>query len=200
MNRANGVTAGRGRAAVVRLRRTVVGVALCMAAVAARADTIDQGLVLLIGDGTLGSHLSDRTYEGVAYDWALPPNWGAWLPWQSTAYGEVNVSHWRGCTGSVCGFVNEIGVSPVFRHTNFLPSGDAWYLDFSVGAHIISPTRIANQVYSTAFQFGEFAGVGWLFGSGHYDLGLRYQHESNSDWKTPNDGMNFVQLRLAYSW
>ena len=180
----------------------VLVAALLLAAVdLVRADPLPHAIGLLEGDGTLGSHLSDRTFKGVSYDQDLPPDWLGPLPWDLGSYVEFEVARWHACTGRDCGGLTDFGVSPVFRSWTLLAADHDWFLEASLGAHLISQTRIAAQVYSTAFQFGEFAGIGRRFGDdGRVELGLRYQHESNSVWKTPNDGMNFIVLRLAVRW
>jgi len=44
-------------------------------------------------------------------------------------------------------------------------------------------------------------GFGLGFGEkGQYELSYRYQHISNGDIKTPNNGMNLHLLRLGYSF
>jgi hypothetical protein len=55
--------------------------------------------------------------------------------------------------------------------------------------NLLSRTQIGEHQLSTAFQFGEFAGVGIAFGDKRqFDLGVRYQHVSNADIKSPTTG------------
>lgn len=182
-------------------RLVLLGAVLTAATGAARADAMNHAFGLVEGDGAFGSHLSDRTYVGLVYDWDWPEDWAAYLPRGLTIYPEANLARWRGCSGTLCGDITDAGLTPVFRLPMTTAAGTSWYVDAGVGAHLISHTRIGPQVYSTAFQFSEFVGVGWLLGKdGRYDIGGRYMHESNADWKKPNDGMNFMLLRLAVRW
>lgn len=176
-----------------------IGLMLFLAAGAARADGPGHAFGLVEGDGTLGSHLSDRNYIGLVYDWDWSPAWTQKLPGAPFLYPEFNLSHWHGCAGPECGHVTEIGLTGALRWDDGA-GRIPWYIDAGVGGHLLSDTRIGPQVYSTAFQFSEFAGLGWLVGSERYDLGLRFMHESNGDWKKPNDGMSFLLLRLAVRW
>lgn len=182
-----------------RVLRSLATCLLSLMAGAAWADPPDQALGISYGDGIFRSHLSDKSYEGLTYDFPLSASWLQALAWGFQIHGEADVARWRGCMGSYCNHVTEVGIAPVFRLPDALPGG--WYLDLSIGAHFISPTRIALQVYSTSFQFGEFVGVGTLFGDQQrYEAGLRLMHESNGDLKLPNDGMTFLQLHLAWRW
>ncbi len=119
--------------------------------------------------------------------WNGPLKWKITFSWGTSVYLEFTTSRWSGCTGSDCDYVYDGGVMPVLRFHALEPAGNPVYIDLGIGGHLISQTHIAAQVYSTAFQFGEIAGFGCMFG--RYDIGLRYQHESNGNIKLPNDGM-----------
>jgi hypothetical protein len=97
----------------------------------------------------------------------------------------------------------DLGLTPVFRMQRdaSLSSGVSPYAEAGIGPHLISETRLGNQQYSTAFQFGSLIGFGLGFGDrGQYEISYRYQHISNADIKTPNQGMNLHMLRLGYSF
>ena len=51
--------------------------------------------------------------------------------------------------------------------------------------------------FSTAFQFGDHLGVGYVFNNG-LDVGLKVQHFSNGAIKRPNSGANVAVVRVAY--
>lgn len=182
-------------------RCLLLGAVLISATGPAWADATNRAFGLVEGDGAFGSHLSDRTYAGLVYDWDWSEDWASYLPWGLVIYPEANLARWRGCSGMLCGDITDVGITPVFRKRMMTAAGTLWYMDAGLGAHLISHTRIGPQVYSTAFQFSELVGAGWLLGEdGRYDIGARYMHESNADWKKPNDGMNFTLLRLAVHW
>ena len=96
-----------------------------------------------------------------------------------------------------------LGLTPVFRfqRDTSLSSGVSPYAELGIGPHLISETRLGNQQYSTALQFGSVLGFGLGFGDkGQYEISYRLQHLSNGDIKTPNQGMNLHLLRLGYSF
>ncbi len=161
----------------------------------------DHAAGLVVGGGVLGSHLSDRTYLGLTYAFPLSADWLQDLAWGFKVHGEADLARWHGCTGADCGDVTDVGATSVFRTALSCSPDVDWYLDLAVGAHLISRTRIASQVYSTGFQFSEFMGTGLLFGEQRrYEVGARLMHESNGDWKTPNDGMDLLVLNMAVHW
>ncbi|MGE5625596.1 MAG: acyloxyacyl hydrolase [Bacillota bacterium] len=180
--------------------KILVCLALLVSAVVAHADSQNQALGLVVGNGILGGYISDRSYIGLVYDHGWAPGWASRIPGKPSIYLESNLSAWHGCTGGDCGTVEDLGVTAVFRwEIGNIPG--SWYEEAGIGGHLISHTRIGPQVYSTGFQFGELAGIGSLVGKdGRYDIGLRIAHESNADYKLPNDGMTFLQLRLAMRW
>jgi len=97
----------------------------------------------------------------------------------------------------------DLGLTPVFRMQRdaSLSSGVSPYAEVGIGPHLLSETRLGNKQYSTAFQLGSLVGFGLGFGDkGQYELSYRYQHISNGDIKTPNNGMNLHMLRLGYSF
>lgn len=97
----------------------------------------------------------------------------------------------------------DLGLTPVFRMQRdaTLSSGVSPYAEVGIGPHLISETRLGERQYSTAFQFGSLIGFGLGFGDkGQYEISYRYQHLSNADIKTPNQGMNLHLLRLGYSF
>jgi opacity protein-like surface antigen len=95
----------------------------------------------------------------------------------------------------------DLSLTPVLRlqRDAQLSSGVTPYAEAGIGTHLITDTRLGQKKYSTAFQFGSLVGFGLGFGEhGQYELGYRFQHISNADIKTPNDGINLHLLRLGY--
>jgi hypothetical protein len=96
-----------------------------------------------------------------------------------------------------------ISLTPVFRlqRDTALSSGVSPFAEAGIGAHLLSATSLANESYSTAFQFGSLLGWGVGFGKhGQYEVGYRFQHISNASIKRPNNGLNLHMLRLGYSF
>ena len=119
--------------------------------------------------------------------------------WQLAGYWEASLGRWKSDAPGGKG-IWDLGFTPVFRLQPKAESGLRPYVEGAVGAHLISNTHVnASRDLGTAFQLGSHAGVGLVFGDeGQFDLGYRYQHLSNADLKSPNPGINFQQVRLAY--
>jgi lipid A 3-O-deacylase len=97
----------------------------------------------------------------------------------------------------------DFSLTPVFRlqRDTALSSGVSPFAEAGIGAHLLTVTSLADDEYSTAFQFGSLLGFGLGFGKhGQYELGYRFQHISNASIKRPNDGLNLHMLRLGYSF
>jgi len=92
-----------------------------------------------------------------------------------------------------------LGVYPVLRLDLQPMGGVVPYIEGAIGFNLLSHTWIENRRLSTAFQFGEFVGVGVSFGDKlQFDLGARYQHISNADIKRPNDGLTYPSIVFQY--
>jgi lipid A 3-O-deacylase len=97
----------------------------------------------------------------------------------------------------------DLSLTPVFRmqRDTALSSGVSPFAEAGIGAHLLSETRLASHELSTALQFGSLFGMGLGFGKhGQYELGYRFQHISNANIKTPNEGLSLHMLRLGYSF
>jgi lipid A 3-O-deacylase len=92
----------------------------------------------------------------------------------------------------------DLGFTPVLRFENTSKKG--FYAEAGIGAHVLSRTYNNNDDgLSTAFQFGDHLGVGYVFGN-KWDVGLKFQHFSNGGIKKPNSGVDFVVLKAAYRY
>lgn len=114
-------------------------------------------------------------------------------------YWDANLAYWRGSMHEgVPGrrqHITDIGFTPVLRYQN--DSGRGWYAEGGIGVHLLSQLYDNNdKQLSTAFQFGDHIGTGYVFANG-WDLGVKIQHFSNGSIKKPNDGVNFLVVKLA---
>jgi lipid A 3-O-deacylase len=136
---------------------------------------------------------------------ALFHQWGRkWFTdgnWYVGGYWEVSLGRWNS-TAAGGKEIWDLGITPVFRLQSKAATGFRPYVEAAVGLHLIDHTHVNNnRDMSTAFQFGDHVGVGLLLGDkGQFDLGYRFQHLSNADIKKPNNGINFQQIRLGYSF
>jgi len=135
---------------------------------------------------------------GAQWDWKDV----AW--WQSNGthiggYWDLTVAEWRendyDGMGTKRNFT-DIGFTPVFRFQHDNKKG--FYGEAGVGANLFSQLYNNNEKkLSTAFQFGDHIGAGYVFANG-LDLGIKLQHFSNGGIKEPNGGQNFAVLKVGY--
>lgn len=175
------------RRASARWRPLLLAAALAGAGpTAAMAQGLDLGL-------TAGSGSRQVHKLGLVLGWTQPePLWQG-QQWRLLLRHEAELASWR-----VPGArdVLELGYSPVLRLQRPLDGGHAaFFVEASIGVRLLSHTHVQERSLSTAFQFSDQLGLGWQWGAqGSNTLGLRLQHISNADIKTPNPGMNFWQL------
>jgi lipid A 3-O-deacylase len=137
---------------------------------------------------------------GAMWDWNR-----SWLndgAWHVTGFWDVSLAQWHGeKAGDNNRTVTDFGIMPVFRLAPKEGARLAPYLEAGIlGVHLISPTYLySDRRFSTAFQFGNILGFGVSLGEHRqFELGFRFQHESNGNIKLPNNGMDFNLLHLAY--
>lgn len=114
-------------------------------------------------------------------------------------YWEGSIAQWRGkAYRDVPGDrqnITSIGITPVLRFQSDDLKG--WYAEGGIGVHLFSELyNNDNNQLSTAFQFGDHLGTGYVFNNG-WDLGLRIVHYSNGGIKRPNSGVNLLTVKLA---
>lgn len=150
---------------------------------------------------TLGT--DDNSNETNVYRLGLQNKWertwfngGAWF---LNGYWDVTLAYLESDIDD--SDLLDVGVTPIFRlqRDAELSSGVTPFAEAGVGPHLISDTTLGERSLSTAFQFGSLIGLGLGFGdNGQYQLSYRFQHISNLDIKTPNDGLDLHLLRIAY--
>jgi lipid A 3-O-deacylase len=151
--------------------------------------------------GEFGTGNKSQLYRvGVQSDWDqqwfqsngthLGGYWDATIAeWQNNAY--------RGVSGAQQN-ITDIGLTPVFRFESDSKKG--FYSEIAVGFHLMSHIYNNNgRPFSTAFQFGDHLGVGYVFNNG-WDIALKAQHFSNGAIKHPNPGANLAVIKIAHSF
>lgn len=134
---------------------------------------------------------------GAAWDW----NWRRQCSFGAvTGYSEITFGRWvtKSDARADSAWVTQLGITPVLRFQPRMFARD-WFLELGVGANLILPIyRTQEKRFSTSFNFGDHAALGWQFGRHrNQELALRVQHFSNGGIKDPNPGENFIQLRYS---
>lgn len=119
-----------------------------------------------------------------------------------TGYWDASIGFWRAerwdNVPDARKNIVDIGFTPVFRFEKTNKKG--FYVEGGIGAHLMSRTYNNNDDrLSTAFQFGDHIGVGYVFDN-KWDIALKAQHFSNGGIKKPNSGVDFLVLKAAYRY
>ena len=94
--------------------------------------------------------------------------------------------------------LTDFGFTPLLRWqgTRLHPM----YAELGIGINYMTQKYNNNdRTMSSNFQFGDHIGVGYVFSNG-VNLNLNFQHYSDAGIKMPNPAVNFVNLRLAFSF
>jgi len=152
-----------------------------------------EGAYVLVGTG------QDVNVYGVALSWAPWATWPVGTDWSMSLRGTAGVAYWDSREGESNKSLVAVSAYPILRLDMTPIAGIVPYLEGSVGLNLLTRTQIGEHQLSTAFQFGEFAGIGVAFGDKRqFDLGVRYQHVSNADIKKPNDGLTYASVVFQY--
>jgi len=152
----------------------------------------------------LGAGVADHDVKKLDLGLVWDPGWQWWHigGFHFTVVGEGHVAYWHMTEAdSSRPQMWEVGVTPVFRFIKdvgwFRP-----YIEAGVGVRLLSHVGLtSNRSMSSSFQFADMVGVGAQFGARqNYLAGVRFQHLSNADIKTPNPGLNFSQIYVQYNF
>ena len=135
---------------------------------------------------------------GVTSDWKT-----AWFESNGThlsGYWDASFGAWRGDSyKNVPGqhqTLVDIGFTPVFRFENTNKLG--FYAEAGIGVHMLSKLyNNDDDRLSTHFQFGDHAGIGYVFNN-KWEVAAKIQHFSNGGYKKPNSGVNYGVIKVAY--
>lgn len=117
-------------------------------------------------------------------------NWG-----RVDLTGEFGVAYWTANGSRSPSHVWQFNAIPMFRWW----MSERFYVEAGIGATAFTHTRFADENISTAFQFGDHIGMGFLV-TPNNRLGLRYSHFSNASIKRPNPGLDVLQLTYTYQF
>jgi lipid A 3-O-deacylase len=180
-------------------RRIARVVAAAVLAITMHPAAAVDGMSISAGTDDSGNANVDLYRVGVQWKWKK--RWLQTENWHLGGYWDLQGGYWNNSSPDKTNSgLWELAFTPVFRVQQNELSGFAPFLEFGVGAHLISKTSVSNQrQFSTNFQFGSHVGIGARFGNKDaFELSYRYQHISNASIKHPNNGINFNVLRVGY--
>src|SRR5437870_8523840 len=121
--------------------------------------------------------------------------------WSMNISIEAAIGQWNTFTVTDENFkLTEYALTPVLRLQQRFPARISFFIEAAIGLHLLSNDFLKGpRKFGSAFQFGDHAGIGILFGKDHrYELSYRIQHLSNAGITKPNEGMNFSEIYFAY--
>jgi len=180
-------------------RRIARVVAAAVLAITMHPAAAVDGMSISAGTDDSGNANVDLYRVGIQWKWKK--RWLQTENWHLGGYWDLQGGYWNNSSPDKTNSgLWELAFTPVFRVQQNELSGFAPFLEFGVGAHLISKTSVSNQrQFSTNFQFGSHVGIGARFGNKDaFELSYRYQHISNASIKHPNNGINFNILRVGY--
>lgn len=173
-------------------KNTVAAVAaLSLVGLAFSAQAQSQGGIGL--HYGVGEHYSraELVYETPSLElYRFGGNWG-----HIDLNGEFGAAYWSASGSRNPSHVWQFNAIPMFRWW----MSERFYVEAGIGATAFTHTKFADENISTAFQFGDHVGLGFLV-TPNNRLGLRYSHYSNSSIKRPNPGLDIVQLTYTYQF
>lgn len=102
---------------------------------------------------------------------------------------EFGASYWKAKRSGADDEVWQLNAVPMLR---WWPA-ERFFVEGGIGATVFSRTRFAGERISTLFQFGDHLGAGYQL-TPSVRLGARISHFSNASIKSPNPGLDIVQL------
>ena len=173
--------------------------------------------LLLVAVMTAGLSAHSHAADSASLEWAsgnqtqmlrLGVQWAWQEPlWQGNdsligGYWDLTLAHWReqrykGRADTEQEVIS-VGITPVLRFQQSSRVG--FYAEAGIGLHLLSePYDNNGHVLSGNLQFGDHIGLGYVF-KNQVDLSLKIQHFSNGGTQKPNDGTNFVVIKLGRSF
>ncbi len=136
-------------------------------------------------------------YQRIELAWESPSFWRYQFSGNKghlDLVGEFGAAYWR-ANGSRSPNAWQFNAIPILRWT----MNERFYLEAGVGPTVFTRTRVASEEISTALQFGSHIGAG-MYVSDSSRIGVRYSHFSNANIKTPNPGLDVLQLTYTYQY
>jgi lipid A 3-O-deacylase len=152
----------------------------------------------------LGAGVADHDVKKLDLGLVWDPGWQWWhfAGFHFTVVGEGHVAYWHLTERAASQpQIWEFGLTPMFR----IIKDTGWirpFFEAGVGVRLLSHVYLTpDRTLSSAFQFADTVGVGAQFGAHqNYQAGVRFQHISNAEIKTPNPGLNFTSVYLQYNF
>jgi len=176
-------------------------VCVSCAAGAAPAEAADPRFGASFQYGWSNSSNADvDMYQG-GVQWDFGVEWLKLGNWHLGNYVEATLGYWSNNSPQKTNAgLWDVGITPVLRFQQTDKSVVSPFLEGGAGIHYLSETSVSeNRRFGCNFSFGDHLGAGVTFGPRNaFELMYRYQHLSNLGLCSPNQGINFHEVRLGY--
>lgn len=188
------------RRGAIERRTSTIGLAVLLACCApgafAQAHADGFGFYLQGGQSLQQDRDNQSMFIGVMLPRARQEPGGS-----ISSYWELFGGRWRGqqAGGADRNFA-QLGAALIWRR-HFEDNRSAWFGEGGLGISMLDGDYALpdGRIFGSRFTFNGRLGVGRTFGArAEHELSLIYQHFSNGGIKTPNPGMDLLQLRYAY--
>ena len=178
-----------------------LGCAAALAGASGTAGATDSrfGASFLYGWSNDSNTDVDMYQGGAQYD--LGVQWLNTGNWHLGNYVELTVGYWDNKSPRKTNSgLWDVGVTPVLRIQQTEKSSISPFIEGGAGFHYLSETSVSDdRRFGCNFSFGSHLGAGITFGPRNaFELMYRYQHLSNMGICSPNQGINFNEVRLGY--
>lgn len=179
------------RLLALRLKALIAGVVVSAVCVPVVAEPMSgQGLSVRAGAG-----FHYQRYEAA---WESASLWTYQLEGHGSRLdllAEVGGAWWKASGSRAPSNVWQISATPFIRWS----VDDTYYIEAGVGVNLFSKSLFSDINIGSNFQFGDHVGFGAYIGK-NSRLGVRYSHYSNAGIKSPNPGLDVVQLLFSHQY
>ncbi|MCD2343047.1 acyloxyacyl hydrolase [Ideonella azotifigens] len=120
--------------------------------------------------------------------------------WSLSNQTNFSVSRWS-AQGDVAFAKNawDVAIVPLVHWQRPAFGATRMEVEFGIGPAWLSQTNIGDRQKSTQYQFSDHLGLNLVDAGGAWRVGLHWRHISNLDIKTPNNGVDFAGVVVAFS-
>lgn len=178
------------------LRLVAAAIALAAGALHASAQNLDArpSWYLQAGQGESSSYAlvvgTTMPWQQAPWQWGSGQLRGHWDVWAG-GWSNKDLTNDRFTTPA-------LGIGPSLRWRG-AQGASPWFVEAGTAVMVTGKRLVnSNQRMGTRWNFATHLGIGMNFGANQsHELSLRLQHASNAGIKSPNPGLNLVQLRYA---
>lgn len=173
-------------------------IAACLALLLSPAEAADWTPDAVTVKAGAGDSHAEMVGAGLRWDWDF---WRMRRKSELTAHTELMLNEWRAERPDRSGDqrYTQVVVLPSLR-MRLDRGASPFFLEFGIGLSWMDKKfATPDREFSTQWNFYDVLGAGYTIGgpSGKHEIDLRLVHFSNAGIRSPNPGLNFLQLRYS---